>query len=224
MAAAAAASGDAERPFDLGDRLGLGRADSVLGALLLLRRGDLLGQRDDEEAVVAELGRGRLVGYEGDGVADVLQPVLAHLLFGVRLGAVGLRPVGDDLVEQLGGAVVLARLGESLGHREGLAEGAAAVRGGDDHPGAGRALEDGLPLLVGEVCVRRHSSPLVMLVRQFYRTRLEFDANICSWPLTRKPWVASTPRWLGATSTRPRGRRGRWPRTARSASTARWSC
>src|ERR1700760_1097717 len=107
---ATAASGDAERPFDLGERLRLGRADAVLGALLLLRRGDLLRQGYDEEAVVAELLRRRLGGDERDRVADLTQVGLFHLLFRVRLDPLGLRPVADDLVEQLGGAVLLARL------------------------------------------------------------------------------------------------------------------
>jgi hypothetical protein len=156
-----AATGGAERPFDLGDRRRLGRGDAVLGALLLLRLRDLFGDRDDEEPIIAELLRGRLGGDEAGGGADLIQVGVLQLLLGVGLGPLGLGTVGDDLVEELGGAVLLARVGVGARHREGLAKGAAAFGGGNDHPRAGRALEHLLPLVLGEVRFRRHPSPLV---------------------------------------------------------------
>src|SRR2546421_35310 len=60
---------------------------------------------------------------------------------------------GADL---LAGAVMLAGLGVGLGHRDRLAERAAALGGDHVEPGTGRALEHDVPFLRGEIGLAGH--------------------------------------------------------------------
>src|SRR5579859_1392018 len=123
---------------------------------------DLAGQREDELPVVLDLLGLRFLLEHGDCVAEMLQAGLLELFRGVVARVVALGPRGDDLVEQLTGAVVLARLDVRLGHRDRLAKASASLRRDDDQPGARRPLEDQRPLVGCEVGLARHgySPPL----------------------------------------------------------------
>jgi hypothetical protein len=115
-----------------------------------------LGEADHEPPVVIELLGRRLALEHIDRVANVLQRVLLQLLGGVVARVVDLRLGRDDLVEQLAGAVLLARLGICLPDRERLPEGPALRGRDDDDPGARRSLEHRIPLLLGEVGLSGH--------------------------------------------------------------------
>src|ERR1700710_626579 len=67
---------------------------------------------------------------------------------------------GHDRVEDLARAVLLARLGVGLRDGEGLAERAAPGRGGDDRARGRWSLQDGVPLLFGEITLACHRSLL----------------------------------------------------------------
>src|SRR2546423_54390 len=140
----------AERSADLLDRGPLRVAHRAVTALAV-GVGDLLGQRDDEALVLLDLVRRRLALEQPDRIADALQARLLELLGRAVARVVDVRLRRDDLVKQLAGAVVLARLGVGLGHRDRLAEGAAALRGDDDQARARGALQHDLPILRGEV-------------------------------------------------------------------------
>src|SRR5579859_6528770 len=149
-----------ERLRNLVDRPALRVADRL--AAFPVGVCDLVGQREDELPVVLDLLGCRLLREHGDGVAEMLQACLPELFRGVvaRVVALGLR--GDDLVEQLAGAVVFARLDVRLGHRDRLAKAPASLRRDDDQPRARRPLEDQRPLVGREVGLARHgySPPL----------------------------------------------------------------
>src|SRR3954453_627448 len=149
---------------DLLDRGSLGVAHALAGeaheALPVVLR-DSLGETDDEAAVLLLLGGLALRLEQLDGIADVLEQVSLHSLDRGEPGLVDLRLRGDDLVDELAPARLLLRLGVCLRHRKALADRPAALRKGDVHARARWALEDCLPLLVGEVCFGCHALSFV---------------------------------------------------------------
>ena len=105
--------------------------------------------------------RRRLALQQGDGVTQVLQPVLLELFGGVRVVVVTLGFCRHDVVEKLAVAVLLAGFDIGLGHGDRLAKGTPALGGHHDHSRAGRRFEDQLPFLGCEVCLRcHHRSPI----------------------------------------------------------------
>src|SRR5215211_468661 len=149
----------AQRRRDLIDHGPLGVTDRLVAALAL-GGGHPLGEREHEAAVVLDLFGGGLLLEQRDGVAEALQRDLLELLRRGVAGAIDLRLRGDQLVEQLRLAVLLARLGVGLADRERLAKRAAALRGRDEQSRAGRRLPDQLPLLGGEIGLCGHAFPL----------------------------------------------------------------
>src|SRR5260370_42042189 len=92
----------------------------------------------------------------------MLQAVLLELVDRVVARVVDLGLGGDDLVEQLAVAVVLAGLDIRPGDRKRLADRAPARGGDHDHASAGRSLEHELPLLLREVSPTRHRVPVTI--------------------------------------------------------------
>ena len=77
------------------------------------------------------------------------------------MGVIPLGFRGNDLIEKLTLAVLLARFHVGLGHGDGLAEGAPALGRDHDHAGTRGRFEDELPLLSREISFRGHrSSPI----------------------------------------------------------------
>src|SRR4029453_13658477 len=146
--------GSAEARGDLVDRRPLGVADLL--ASLPVGVCDLVREVEDEAPVVLDFLRRRLAHEDSDRVTQVLQPGLPELLGRVVARVVALRPRRDDLVQELAVTVLLARLDVRLPDRERLAEGSAALGGGDDDAGARRPLEYEVPLLLREVGLARH--------------------------------------------------------------------
>src|SRR4051794_18643011 len=149
---------------DLLDRGSLGVAHALAGEAheaLPVGLRDSLGETDDEAAVLLLLGGLALRLEQLDGIADVLEQVSLHSLDRGEPGLVDLRLRGDDLVDELAPARLLLRLGVCLRHRKALADRPAALRKGDVHARARWALEDCLPLLVGEVCFGCHALSFV---------------------------------------------------------------
>src|SRR5512132_800449 len=157
--ASADALASGEGGFDLADRGPLGIADTLTAEpeeSLLAGLSDPLGESEDELPVLLDLLVGRLRLEQGDRLPDVVQGVLFELLWGAGAGAIHFGLGRDDLVEEPALAVLLPRLGVGLRHREGLADGAAAVRQDHDQPRARRPLQDRLPLLLREISLAGH--------------------------------------------------------------------
>src|SRR5689334_1433384 len=117
----------------------------------------MLRQREHELPVLSDLLVARLPLQDLDRLAHVVQGVLLQVLRRLGARAVDLRLGGDDLVEKLALAMLLAGLGVGLRHRERLADRSAPIRRDHDQPGAGRTLEDLRPLLVREVRLAGHN-------------------------------------------------------------------
>ena len=112
-----------------------------------VRGRDLVRQGEDEAPVLIEFLGGRLAPDHSHRVAEVVEPVLPELFGGVVSGVVHLGLGRHDLVEEFPFAVLVARFGVGLGHRDRLAERSAAGRRYDDHPGGRRSLENHFPFL-----------------------------------------------------------------------------
>src|SRR3984957_10435796 len=77
------------------------------------------------------------------------------------VGVIPLGFRGNDLIEKLALAVLLARLHVGLCHGDGFAEGAAVLGRDHDHARTRWRFEDELPLLSREISFRGHrSSPI----------------------------------------------------------------
>src|SRR5262245_53990866 len=107
---------------DLADRRAFGVAHALAAEPqkpLLAGLGDALGEPADELLVLLDLLVGRLRLQHCDRLPDVVEVVLLELVLGTRARVVRLGLRGDDLVEQLALAVLLARLRVGGRHREG---------------------------------------------------------------------------------------------------------
>jgi hypothetical protein len=87
-----------------------------------------------------ELLRGRFALKQRDGIAQVRQTALFELIRRAIPGVIDLGLRRHDLVQQLALAVVLARFGIRLGHRDRLPKRSAPLRRDDDDAGARRSL------------------------------------------------------------------------------------
>src|SRR5439155_24840857 len=141
---------------DSGSRRAQGRSNLLDGgslggadALPMLPVGgrDLVRELEDEPPVVLELFRCRLAREQFDRVTEMLQAVLFELFGRVISRVVDLGLRRHDLVEKFTLPVLLARFYVRLRHRDRLPEGPSALCGDDDHAGARRTLQHGLPLL-----------------------------------------------------------------------------
>src|SRR5689334_16043124 len=156
---APARSGDPERPLHLVDRLALGLAHALAAEpedALPVGLRHVLGDPDDELLVLLGLLWRGFAPEQRRRIPQVLERVLLELLRRVVAGVVHLGLGRRDLVEQLRLSVASARLGVGLGDREGLAERAAPLGGGDHQARARRPAQDQLPLLGGEVFLTGH--------------------------------------------------------------------
>src|SRR4051794_17590926 len=147
----------AERDREVVERGLLGGTD--LCPVLLVALGDAPGERQDELPVLVDLLRARVAFERRDGLLQELHAVALEFVVGVEATVIALGLGGDDLIDQLALAVLLARLAVCLGHRERLAHHPAVVGHRDDHARHRWPREHLVPLRLGEVCLGRHRSP-----------------------------------------------------------------
>src|SRR5208282_1239442 len=102
----------AERRGDLLDGLCLSRAHAL--SVLPVGGSDLVGEGEDEAAVVVAFLGGRLALEQRHGVAQMREPVIPELLRGVVQRVIRLGLGRHDLVEELALAVLATRLGVGL--------------------------------------------------------------------------------------------------------------
>src|SRR5881275_2518475 len=141
-----------ESRLDLRNRIALLRADR--GALFLVRLGDALCDAQRESLVALDLLGARLLVEQGDCLTEPAQPLLLGFL--ARVVALHLRLLGDESVQELAVAMLLAGFGERLRQRPGLTKRPPARSEERDHPRGRRAFAYELPLLVGEVGLAGH--------------------------------------------------------------------
>src|SRR4051812_42300538 len=144
----------AERGGELVERRLLGGAD--LRPVLFVALGDASREGQDELPVLLDLLRGRVALERRHGLLEELHAMALELVVGMELGVVALRLGGDDRVEQLTVAVLLARLAVRLGHRERLAHHPAVVGHRHDHARHGWPRQDLIPFRLGEIGFSGH--------------------------------------------------------------------
>ena len=105
---------------DVVDRRLLGLTDVV--TMLPVSRCDLVGQGDDEPAILFDLVRRGLGLEQRDRITKALQSVLSQLLGRAVVRVIHLRFRRDYLIEEFALAVLLARLCIRFGHGDGLAK------------------------------------------------------------------------------------------------------
>jgi len=95
-----------------------------------------------------------------DSFSKSLHHVLRQLLGRVEASMIDVRSRRNELVEQLAVAMLLARLGVLLSHRQRLAERSSPLRRDHKHRCARRTLLDELPLVRFESCLGGHRNLL----------------------------------------------------------------
>ena len=130
-------------------------------AARLVGLGGVLGDGHRERAVLLELLGRHLRLDQRDRVADLLEAPVAHVLFARELVRVQIGGRLDELADQIAGAVGLLSLLVDVGHRQALADRAAALGCDHDQPGERRPLGDLAPLLGVELGLGRHRSSIV---------------------------------------------------------------
>src|SRR5205085_9654772 len=136
----------AQSRLDLLDRGALGFA--YLGSVLAVGARDLVRERQHESTKFLNLVWARLALEQLHSVPQMLEAVILELLRRVVARAIDLGSCGDDLVEQLAGAVLLARVHVRLADRERLTERSPVLCRRDDHAGSRRSLQHNLPFLL----------------------------------------------------------------------------